>query len=76
MGFPRQEYWSLPGLPFPPPGNLPDQGFQLSSPVSPAFQEDSFTSEPPGKPNVGVQDIPISYLFSQSNTEEAVKMAE
>ena len=22
MGFPRQEYWS--GLPFPPPGDLPD----------------------------------------------------
>ena len=24
MGFPRHEYWS--GLPFPPPGNLPDPG--------------------------------------------------
>ena len=24
MGFPRQEYWS--GLPFPPPGDLPDPG--------------------------------------------------
>ena len=24
MEFPRQEYWS--GLPFPPPGNLPDPG--------------------------------------------------
>ena len=24
MGFPRQEYWS--GLPFPPPGDLPNQG--------------------------------------------------
>ena len=24
MGFSRQEYWS--GLPFPPPGDLPDQG--------------------------------------------------
>ena len=24
MGFPRQEYWR--GLPFPPPGNLPDPG--------------------------------------------------
>ena len=26
MGFSRQEYWS--GLPFPPPGNLPDPGIQ------------------------------------------------
>ena len=25
MGFPRQEYWS--GLPFPTPGDLPDQGW-------------------------------------------------
>ena len=31
MGFPRQEYWS--GLPFPSPGNLPDPGIELSSPV-------------------------------------------
>ena len=28
MGFPRQEYWS--GLPFPPPGTLPDPGIKLS----------------------------------------------
>ena len=26
-GFPRQEYWS--GLPFPPPGDLPDPGIEL-----------------------------------------------
>ena len=37
MGFPRQEYWS--GLPFPPPGNLPDPGIKLSSP---ALRVDSF----------------------------------
>ena len=24
LGFPRQEYWG--GLPFPPPGDLPDPG--------------------------------------------------
>ena len=45
MGFPRQEYWS--GLPFPPPGNLPDPGIE---PRSPALQADSFSFEPPGKP--------------------------
>ena len=28
MGFPRQEYWS--GLPFPLPGDLPDQGIELN----------------------------------------------
>ena len=45
MGFSRKEYWS--GLPFPPPGDLPDPGIEL---VSPALQEDSLPSEPPGNP--------------------------
>ena len=31
MGFPRQEYWS--GLPFPPPGDLPNLGIELMSPA-------------------------------------------
>ena len=30
LGFSRQEYWS--GLPFPPPGNLPDPGIDPGSP--------------------------------------------
>ena len=34
MGFPRQEHWS--GLPFPPPGDLPDSGIKLMSLASPA----------------------------------------
>ena len=38
MGFPKQEYWS--GLPFPPPGELPNPGIK---PPSPALQEDSLT---------------------------------
>ena len=35
MGFSRQEYWS--GLPFPPPGDLPDPGIKLTSLMSPAL---------------------------------------
>ena len=45
MGFTRQEYWSW--LPFPSPGDLPDQGI---APVSPAVTGRFFTTEPPGKP--------------------------
>ena len=45
MEFSRKEYWN--GLPFPPPGDLPDPGIE---PISPALQVDSFTTEPPGKP--------------------------
>ena len=47
MGFPRQEYWNV--LLFPSPGNLPDPGIQLGSPV---LADGFFTSEPPGKPNL------------------------
>ena len=36
MGFPRQEYWC--GLPFPPPGVLPNPGMGTKSP---ALQTDS-----------------------------------
>ena len=39
LGFYRQKYWS--GLPFPPPGDLPDPGFKPASPGSPALQVDS-----------------------------------
>ena len=39
IGFFRQEYWS--GLPFPPPGDLPDPGIKSESFVSPALQADS-----------------------------------
>ena len=33
MGLSQQEYWN--GLPFPPPGDLPDPGVQPASPVAP-----------------------------------------
>ena len=49
--FPRQEYWS--GLPFPPPGDLPNPGIKPESPVSLALQVDSFPLEPLGKPCIG-----------------------
>ena len=48
MGFPRKEYWS--GFPYPPPGDLPDLGIKLASPVAPALAGRFFTIVPPGKP--------------------------
>ena len=47
MGFPKQEYWS--GLPFLPPGDLPDPGIEPASPAAPALSGRFFTTEPPGK---------------------------
>ena len=56
IGFPRQEYWS--GLPFPPPGDLPDPGIK---PTSPTLAGEFFTSEPPGK-CVGGRGIQIPQI--------------
>ena len=44
MGFPRQEYGS--GLPFPSPGDLPDPGTELESPMAPALAGGFSTTEP------------------------------
>ena len=44
--FSRQEYCS--GLPFPPPGTLPNPGIESMSPVSPTLAGEFFTTEPPG----------------------------
>ena len=43
--FSRQEYWS--GLPFPPPGDLPDPRIK---PEFPALHADSLPHESSGKP--------------------------
>ena len=42
MGFSRQEYWS--GLPFPPPGDLPDPGIEPATFMSPALAGRFFTT--------------------------------
>ena len=49
MGFSREEYWS--GLPFPPPGGLPNPEIE---PRSSALQADSLLSEPQEKPHVSI----------------------
>ena len=48
MGLCWQEHWS--GLPFPPPGDLPDPGIKLESP---ALAGGFYTTEPQGKPQLG-----------------------
>ena len=55
-GFSRQEHWS--GLPFPPPGDLPNPGFK---PTPPSLQVNYLPSEPPGKPRyrIGTLEYPM-----------------
>ena len=42
MGFSMQEYWS--GLPYPPPGDLPDPGIEPASLMSPVLAGECFTT--------------------------------
>ena len=59
MGFSRHKYWS--GLPFPSPGDLSDPGIE---PRSPALEEDTLTSEPPGKIVESVGDVIMNSTIS------------
>ena len=57
-GFSRQEYWS--GLPYPPPGGLPNSGIELGSP---ALQADSLPLSYHGSPNQ-------HYLLTKKSTQK------
>ena len=65
MGFFRQEYWS--GLPFPPPGDLPNPGIEIMCPVSSLqvvsffffLQVVSLPTEPLGKPHYFLFKLPV-----------------
>ena len=59
MGFSRQEHWG--GMPFPPPGDLPDPRAEPASPSSPASASRLFTIESPGKPQDGVLSLHCNY---------------
>ena len=63
MGFSRWEYWS--GLPYPPPGNLPDSRIKTASP---ALQVDSLSAGPSGSKS-------IQELKSEPKSSEAQSYA-
>ena len=62
MEFSSLEYWS--GLPFPPPGDLPDLEIKPASLASFALAGRFFTTAPPGKPNTKVTWVQKSLLLS------------
>ena len=65
MEFSRQEYW----LAFPSPGDLPNPGIE---PRSPTLQADALTSEPPGKPFIGIW-VSNSEIILKSRVEQIGK---
>ena len=66
MGFSRQEYWS--GLPFPSPGDLPNQGIESRSP---ALAGGFFTTEPPGNFTFAYENVD---LYSYTDYEEGIPL--
>ena len=65
MGFSRQEYWS--GLPFSPPGDLPNPGIKPTPCVSPALVGRFFTTEPPGKCFIILQTLKQNFSCPFNN---------
>ena len=63
MGFPRQEYWSR--LPSPPPGDLPDPGFEPVSLLSLTLQGRFFN-------NCATWEAPAGGYFSIQLVEARV----
>ena len=64
MGFPRQESWS--GLPFPPPGDLPNPGMERSSFCLLHWQAGSLPLVPPGNPILRVC-VCVSHLVMSNS---------
>ena len=59
----KHGYWS--GLPFSPPGDLPDPRIKPTSPVSPALVGRFLTTEPPGKPHLLIcRQAPKSFMVT------------
>ena len=69
MEFSRQEYWN--GLPFPPPGDLPDPGIELTSPASPALAVDSLPLSHLGSP-VSIQIYVIYNRSKQLHIQQII----
>ena len=62
MEFSWQEYWT--GLPFPPPGDLPNLGIEPASLASPALQTDSLLLSHQGSPTSCVNIYQIKRSLS------------
>ena len=64
LGCSSQEYWS--GLPFPPPGDLPNPGIEHLSPMCPALAGRFFTMSHLGSPSrLVVGDLTVDIIWKQ-----------
>ena len=68
MGLSWQEYWN--GLPFPPQKVLPDSGIET---VSPTLTGGFFTTEPPGKPWLGIVILNGIMIFAAAAAAKSLQ---
>ena len=69
IGFSRQEYWG--GLPFPPPGILPDLGIEPMSLISLVLAGRSLPLEPSGKTFMYPDQISRSVMSDSLRSHES-----
>ena len=62
MGFSRQEHWS--GVPWPPPGHLPDSGIKHTSLMSPALAGGFFTTSTTWEAHLENNSMKVSYFLT------------
>ena len=60
MGVSRKEYWG--GLPWFPPGGLPNTGMEPASPLAPALQVDSLELSHQRRPMVSLHTAHLPKL--------------
>ena len=72
MRFPRQEYWS--GLPFPPPGDLPDPGIEPVSPKN--WQVGSLPLSPLGSLYIYMAIFPYGNTWPQQCVNRTERLKE
>ena len=71
MGLSRQEYWN--GLPFPPPGDLPNSGIKPKSPASPTLQANSLPLSHRENPPLSCLNLFIFGFLNLLNTKRGAK---
>ena len=72
MGFSRQEYWS--GLPYPPPGDLPDPGIKPESLKSPVLAGRFFTTTTTWEAQTLATRVIVTVAVPSSMVESEVKI--
>ena len=68
MGYSKEEFYA--GLPFPPPGHLPDPETESASPAAPVSQADPVLLSHQGSPISGLREVRSSLQSIATSPEK------